>query len=154
MDIKEIEQLAEIMRSTGLTSLSIREKDTEIELERQPDFSQLHPNAATQIIGCDDGPASILVRPTPSAGSEPVSIEGNVMTSPTVGVFYASASPDSEPYVQIGSQVKKGDILCLIEAMKLMNEITSDFDGIIAEVCVGNGQVVEYGQPLFRIVAT
>lgn len=68
-----------------------------------------------------------------------------------VGVFYASSSPEAEPYVKVGSHVKKGDILCIIEAMKLMNEIAAEFDGEITEVCVQNGQIVEYGQPLFRI---
>ena len=73
------------------------------------------------------------------------------MESPMVGVFYAAPSPDSEPYVSVGSSVNKGDVLCLIEAMKLMNEVTAEKSGVITEVCVENGQVVEYGQPLFRI---
>ena len=70
-----------------------------------------------------------------------------------VGVFYEAPSPEAQPYVQVGSQVKKGDVLCIIEAMKLMNEITAEQDGQIAEVCVQSGSVVEYGQPLFRIVS-
>ena len=65
--------------------------------------------------------------------------------------FYASASPETESFVQVGTNVKKGDVLCIIEAMKLMNEITSDVDGEVVEVCIGNGQVVEYGQILFKI---
>ena len=68
-----------------------------------------------------------------------------------VGVFYAASAPGAEPYVRIGSRVHKGDVLCLIEAMKLMNEVTADTDGEIVEICVENGQVVEYGQPLFMI---
>ncbi|NLG93138.1 MAG: acetyl-CoA carboxylase, biotin carboxyl carrier protein, partial [Clostridiales bacterium] len=71
--------------------------------------------------------------------------------SPMVGVFYSAPSPDSEPYVQVGSKVKKGDTLCIIEAMKLLNEITADRDGEITEICAAAGQVVEYGQTLFRI---
>ena len=77
--------------------------------------------------------------------------EGEAVTSPMVGVFYSAPSPDSDPYVTIGSQVKKGDVLCLIEAMKLMNEVTAEKNGEICEICVENGQVVEYGQPLFMI---
>ena len=73
------------------------------------------------------------------------------MTSPMVGVFYAAPSPDQEPYVVVGSKVNKGDVLCLIEAMKLMNEVTAEQSGEIAAVCVENGQVVEYGQTLFTI---
>ena len=78
--------------------------------------------------------------------------EGTYVRSPAVGVFYAAPSPDSKPFVAVGDTVQRGDTLCIIEAMKLMNEITSDIDGEIVEICVGNGQVVEYDQPLFRIV--
>ena len=77
--------------------------------------------------------------------------EGTPVTSPMVGVFYAAPAPDKEPYVSVGSKVNKGDVLCLIEAMKLMNEVTAEKSGEIVEVCVENGQVVEYGQPLFMI---
>ena len=78
--------------------------------------------------------------------------EGTYVRSPAVGVYYAAPSPDSKPFVAVGDTVQRGDTLCIIEAMKLMNEITSDIDGEIVEICVGNGQVVEYDQPLFRIV--
>lgn len=80
----------------------------------------------------------------PDDGSSPIA-------SPMVGVFYAAPSPDSEAYVSVGSTVKKGDVLCIIEAMKLMNEVTAEKSGEITKVCVENGQVVEYGQPLFMI---
>ncbi len=87
-----------------------------------------------------------------SAMSESVTkAEGTPVTSPMVGVFYAAPAPDKEPYVSVGSKVNKGDVLCLIEAMKLMNEVTAEKSGEIVEVCVENGQVVEYGQPLFMI---
>ncbi len=76
---------------------------------------------------------------------------GHEIKSPMVGVFYTSPSPDAEPYVTVGSKVKKGDVVCIIEAMKLMNEITADKDGEIAEICVDNGQVVEFSQVLFRM---
>lgn len=78
--------------------------------------------------------------------------EGNLVKSPIVGTFYASTSPDKSPLVLKGNKVKKGDILCIVEAMKLMNEITSEFDGEVMEVLAENGQLVEYGQPLFCIV--
>ena len=71
--------------------------------------------------------------------------------SPMVGVFYQAPSPEADPYVRVGSKVKKGDVLCVIEAMKLLNEITADTDGEIVDVCVENGQLVEYGQVLFKI---
>lgn len=78
--------------------------------------------------------------------------EGNIIKSPMVGTFYSKASPTSNPYVELGSEVKKGTVLCIIEAMKLMNEIESEFNGKIAEVLVKDGEAIEYGQPLFRIV--
>lgn len=82
---------------------------------------------------------------------EKSSAEGEAVASPMVGVFYSAPAPDKEPYVTVGSKVNKGDVLCLIEAMKLMNEVTAEKSGEISEVCVENGQVVEYGQPLFMI---
>lgn len=77
--------------------------------------------------------------------------EYKVVKSPMVGTFYSKSSPDAKPYVEVGSKVKKGDILCIVEAMKLMNEIESEFDGEIAEVCVKDGEMVDYGKPLFKI---
>ena len=82
----------------------------------------------------------------------PAQKEGTLVASPTVGVFYAAASPESQPFVAVGDQVEKGDTLCIIEAMKLMNEIPAEVSGRVAEICVSNGQVVEYGQALFRII--
>lgn len=86
-----------------------------------------------------------------AAPSAPAESEGTAVESPMVGVFYAAPSPDSDPYVTVGSTVNKGDVLCLIEAMKLMNEVTAEKSGTITKVCVENGQVVEYGQPIFMI---
>ncbi len=77
--------------------------------------------------------------------------EYKVVKSPMVGTFYSKSSPDAKPYVEVGSKIKKGDILCIVEAMKLMNEIESEFDGEIAEVCVKDGEMVDYGKPLFKI---
>lgn len=87
---------------------------------------------------------------TSSSGTSAVP-EGNLIKSPLVGTFYAAPSQDAEPFVKVGDQVKKGQILAIVEAMKLMNEIESDFDGKVAEIYIENGQAVEYGQALFRI---
>lgn len=87
----------------------------------------------------------------PAAAPAEKQVEGTAIESPMVGVFYSAPSPDAEPYVSVGSTVNRGDVLCLIEAMKLMNEVTAEKGGTIAKVCVENGQVVEYGQPLFII---
>ena len=83
--------------------------------------------------------------------SETKEEQGNIVKSPMVGTFYLRPDPNSAPYVEVGKTVKKGDVLCIIEAMKLMNEIESEFDGTIAEILVEDGEMVEYGKPLFRI---
>ena len=151
MDVKKIESLAKLMQETGLTGLKLVEGDMELRLERQQEVVAVAPAA----------PVMPVAAPAPAAGAEAQAAsqeqaaprkEGALVLSPTVGVFYASPSPDARPFVEVGDQVKKGDTLCIIEAMKLMNEIPSEVDGTVAEICVGNGQVVEYNQPLFRIV--
>ena len=151
MDVKKIESLAKLMQETGLTGLELVEGDVELRLERQQEVVAVAPAA----------PVMPVAAPAPAAGAEALGVsheqaapqkEGTLVLSPTVGVFYASPSPDARPFVEVGDQVKKGDTLCIIEAMKLMNEIHSEVDGTVAEICVGNGQVVEYNQPLFRIV--
>lgn len=95
-------------------------------------------------------PAASTAPDVPVAEAAPVA-EGKEIKSPMVGVFYAAASPDSAPYVQVGQAVKKGDTLCVIEAMKLMNEINAEESGVITEICVKNGDLVQFGQPLFKI---
>lgn len=95
-------------------------------------------------------PAAPTAPDVPVAEAAPVA-EGKEIKSPMVGVFYAAASPDSAPYVQVGQAVKKGDTLCVIEAMKLMNEINAEESGVITEICVKNGDLVQFGQPLFKI---
>lgn len=140
MNVNDIKELAEIMQSTGLSMVEIEEEGLKLRLEKN-----IVVAAIPQEI-----PAG-----NPHITSAPVSelkaAEGKVIKSPTVGVYYSSPSPESPPYVSVGSKVKVGDVLCIIEAMKLMNEITADTDGEITEVCSGNGQVVEFGQPLFRL---
>ena len=93
--------------------------------------------------------AAVNTANTQADNSEP---EGMIVKSPLVGTFYAAPAEDADPFVSVGDQVKKGQTLAIVEAMKLMNEIESDFDGKVAEIYVENGQAVEYGQPLFRIV--
>ncbi len=139
MDIANIKELARVMKENELTALEIREGEAVLKLERNREPAAL-PGAAQKVF-------------TP-AGAEPAAPqkeEGVVVASPTVGVFYAAPSPDSKPFVEVGDKVKKGDTLCIIEAMKLMNEIPAETDGTILEICAANGQVVEYNQPLFRI---
>lgn len=146
MDINEIKALAEIVRANELTRLEIN--GDSVIFERAP--------ATVQAFAAASAVQAAPLLATQMHATEPINavqeVEGTYVKSPAVGVFYAASTPDSKPFVQVGDTVRKGDTLCIIEAMKLMNEITSDVDGKIAEICIGNGQVVEYDQPLFRIV--
>ena len=133
MEIKKLKELAGLMQQNDLSVLEIKEGDTCVRLERR----------------VSEAAAPVEKAAAPAAQPK---ADGTLVTAPTVGVFYASPSPESKPFVQVGDQIRQGDTLCIIEAMKLMNEIPADLDGTVAEICVDNGEVVEFGQPLFRIV--
>lgn len=146
MELQQIRELALLMQQTGLTSLHLTEGVVNIQMERSGAAAAVCTQPATE---CQPQQAEErLAQPqqTPKAQEE-----GQRVLSPMVGVFYSAPSPQSKPFVEVGSRVKKGDVLCIVEAMKLMNEITAEQDGEIAEVCAASGDVVEYGQTLFRI---
>lgn len=154
MEIETIEKLARLMKENDLDVLEMSEGDSSIKLKRHtgPDAMSLGLlGEAPQRLSGPFTPAAADGTETPVAASK--GERGTMVISPTVGVFYAAPSPDSKPFVEVGDKVKKGDTLCIIEAMKLMNEIPAELDGTIAEICVSNGQVVEYNQPLFRIIS-
>lgn len=139
MDLQQIKELALLMQQTGLTSLHLTEGAVNIQMER----------AGTAAAVCAQPIQTEFPQP-PQENPKPQQ-EGHKVLSPMVGVFYSAPSPQSKPFVEVGSRVKKGDVLCIVEAMKLMNEITAELDGEIVEVCAASGDVVEYGQTLFRI---
>lgn len=149
MKMSDIRTLAELVEKHGLTALDYAEGEAHIRIERTP-----APVAAAVPVA----PAAPATAPAPAA--EPVKDEdagadfnaAKMVLSPMVGVFYASPSPSDPPFVTVGSKVKKGDVLCIIEAMKLMNEITAEEDGEIIDICAANGSVVEYGQILFKLL--
>lgn len=138
MNETDIRKYAELMKELGLSGLEITEDNKVVRLERNI------PAAAKEIVYADAAP---------SAPTVPVAEPKDYISvkSPIVGVFYAAPAENAEPYVVVGGSVKKGQTLCIIEAMKLMNEINAEEDGVISEICVTNGQVVEYGTELFRI---
>lgn len=129
MNEAEIRKYARLMQELGLTGLEVKENLGVVRLER----------AAAPAAAAAETP---LPASAPSDAAE--------IRSPMVGIFYAAPAEDAEPFVEVGRHVKKGDTLCVIEAMKLMNEITAEQDGTIVEICAQNGQAVEYGTPLFR----
>ncbi len=146
MEYEKIKQLMEDMGNSKLTSIDIDFPDgTKISMKKEEKQVVVTDNLQTP-------QKSIEVPVEEEQKSVEEKIEdGNIVKSPMVGTFYIKPSPTSEPYVKVGQQVKKGDILCIIEAMKLMNEIESEFDGEIKEILVKDEETVEYGKPLFII---
>jgi len=135
MNEAEIRKYAMLMQELGLTGLEVKENVGVVRLERA--------GAAA--------PAVSAAAAEPAAAQAPAPSAGLVIRSPMVGVFYAAPTEDSEPFIREGDHVRKGDTLCVIEAMKLMNEIPAEQDGVITGILVKNGQTVEYGTPLFQI---
>ena len=145
MEYEKIKQLMEDMGNSKLTEIAIDFPDgTKISMKKEEkQFITVTENLPIQKLESKDEAIDVQ--------KEEKVEEGNIVKSPMVGTFYLKPSPNSDPYVQVGQRVKKGDVLCIVEAMKIMNEITSPYVGEIAEIYVSNEELVEYGQPLFRI---
>lgn len=156
MDSKRLAEIADVMEDRGLTRVRVEEPDgTAVELERasaaQPvavpmpmPSAMAAPVAAPTVAPAAPEPAV----QAPVAAPEP---KGTEVTAPMVGVFYAAPAPGDEPFVRVGSKVKAGETLCIIEAMKVLNEVTAEADGEVLEICVADGDLVEFGSCLMRI---
>lgn len=154
MDSKRLAEIADVMEDRGLTRVRVEEPDgTAVELERasaaQPvavpmPSAMAAPVAAPTVAPAAPEPAA----QAPAAAPEP---KGTEVTAPMVGVFYAAPAPGDEPFVHVGSKVKAGETLCIIEAMKVLNEVTAEADGEVLEICVADGDLVEFGSCLMRI---
>ena len=140
MKEEAIRKYASLMRELDLSGLEVKEDGYELRLERGSRSAS--PAPETYIIE-DEAPAA--------AKGSSAKEEGTIVSSPMVGVFYAAPAPGAEPFVQVGSKVKKGDTLCVIEAMKVMNEVTAEQDGEIVDICVKDGDLVEYGCCLMKV---
>lgn len=156
MDSKRLAEIADVMEDRGLTRVRVEEPDgTAVELERAS-VAQLvavpmpMPSAmAAQVAAPTVAPAAPEpATQTPAVAPEP---KGTEVTAPMVGVFYAAPAPGDEPFVRVGSKVKAGETLCIIEAMKVLNEVTAEADGEVLEICVADGDLVEFGSCLMRI---
>lgn len=156
MDSKRLAEIADVMEDRGLTRVRVEEPDgTAVELERasaaQPVAVPVPmPGAvAAQVAAPTVAPAAPEpATQTPAAAPEP---KGTEVTAPMVGVFYAAPAPGDEPFVRVDSKVKAGETLCIIEAMKVLNEVTAEADGEVLEICVADGDLVEFGSCLMRI---
>jgi acetyl-CoA carboxylase biotin carboxyl carrier protein len=144
---REIRRLAELLRDYALTEVEVEREGVRVRLRREP-----APMAAAPALSGAPAPASPAVATTPATAAAEAS-EAHLLTieAPMVGTFYRAPSPDAQPFVRDGDRVKKGQVVCIIEAMKLMNEIESKVAGRVVKVLVENTQPVEYGQPLFLL---
>lgn len=156
MDSKRLAEIADVMEDRGLTRVRVEEPDgTAVELERA---SAAQPVAVPMPMPVASpapvtAPAAAPAAPEPAAQAPAAAPEpqGAEVTAPMVGVFYAAPAPGDEPFVHVGSKVKAGETLCIIEAMKVLNEVTAEADGEVLEICVADGDLVEFGSCLMRI---
>jgi acetyl-CoA carboxylase biotin carboxyl carrier protein len=149
MDIRKVKKLIELLEETGIAELEIKEGEESVRISRYPGGSA----TPVQQVHYAPAPAAAVAAPAAAATLATAANNANdyTVTAPMVGTFYASGTPGAKPFVDIGSEVKVGDTLCIIEAMKMMNQIESDKAGRVASVMVKNGEPVEFGQPLFII---
>lgn len=154
MTLKELKEMINLMEEHSLSELEVEKEGLKIRLKKESSgkiVSETLPSAASLVSGLN--PASHAIPPVAQQVARETVEEANVVTirSPMVGTFYTAPGPDAQPYVAKGTRVAEGDVLCIIEAMKLMNEIKSDVSGLVSEILVENGQPVEFDQPLFKI---
>jgi acetyl-CoA carboxylase biotin carboxyl carrier protein len=158
LTFEQIKELIELVAQRRLQGLEIERSGFRLKVEGQPQAAAPAVHVAAEGAPAPPPPAGGISSSMPAdataiAAAPPAAADAgaHIVTSPIVGTFYRASSPDSDPFVEVGGRVKKGQVLCIIEAMKLMNEIESDADGVVAQVYPQNAQAVEYGEPLFAI---
>jgi acetyl-CoA carboxylase biotin carboxyl carrier protein len=155
MDLRKLKKLIDLVEESGIAELEITEGEEKVKIVKGGGISMVQAAAAAHTATAAPAPASASpAAPAPAAGAPapaepPAGQEGHVVKAPMVGTFYRTPSPDAKPFVEVGQTVKEGQTICIIEAMKLMNEIETDASGVVKAILVENGQPVEYGQPLF-----
>jgi acetyl-CoA carboxylase biotin carboxyl carrier protein len=151
MDLRKLKKLIDLVQESGIAELEITEGEEKVKIVKGGVVSvsaaaPMSPQPAPEL----RAPATPVPAPAAAAPAEaPAGQEGHVVKAPMVGTFYRTPSPDAKPFVEVGQAVKEGDTICIIEAMKLMNEIEADAGGVVKAILVENGQPVEYGQALF-----
>ena len=152
MDIRKVKKLIEMLEESQISEIEIHEGEESVRISRVSSTVPPHTSVQVPSSGGATGGVDTMVadglNPSPELVEEP---EGNIVRSPMVGIFYESPAPGKPPFVELGKTVAKGEVLCVIEAMKIMNQIESEFSGVISKIMVENGDPVEYGQPLFVI---
>ena len=147
MDLRKLKKLIDLVEESGISELELTEGEEKVKISRNPTLAVQPQQHLIQNQAIPNETQSIEL----SKKEVPPTSDSNTLNSPMVGTFYRAASPDDETFVDVGSSVKKGDTLCIIEAMKLLNEIECDQDGIIKKILIENGHPVEFGEPLFVI---
>jgi acetyl-CoA carboxylase biotin carboxyl carrier protein len=153
MDIRKVKKLIELLEESGISEIEISEGEESVRISRYPKPGAV-TTAAPAVAAPPPAAPAAPAAPTPAAApAEPAAppVRGQQVTAPMVGTFYSGPAPGSKPFVEIGTEVKPGDTLCVIEAMKMMNQIESEFAGRVVSILVENGSPVEFGQPLFVI---
>ena len=154
MDLRKLKTLIDLVAESDIAELEVTEGESKVRIVKATEpapATMIHAQAqAAQYVQVPTGAPVAVAAPVAAPAAEP-EVQGYTVKSPMVGTFYAASAPGNPSYVQVGSTVKTGDTLCIIEAMKLLNEIDADVAGVIKQVLVENGQPVEYGQPLFII---
>ena len=152
MDIRKIKKLIELLEESGLAEIEITEGEESVRIARVTQGTQVvHQVASAAPAPAATAPAAALAGPTAAAATAPAARDENLVTAPMVGTFYASPAPGAKSFVEVGQEVRVGQVLCIIEAMKMMNQIESERAGTVVAVLAKNGEPVEFGQPLFAI---
>ncbi len=150
MDLRKLKKLIDLVEESGIAELEVTEGEEKVRIAKHT-ASSAQMSYVTQLPSAPAAAPAPAVAAPAAAPAAPAQPEGNVVKSPMVGTFYRSSAPGAKPFAEVGQSVNVGETLCLIEAMKLMNEIESDASGVIKAILVENGQPVEFGQPLFII---
>ncbi|HBH10811.1 MAG: acetyl-CoA carboxylase, biotin carboxyl carrier protein [Legionellales bacterium] len=148
MDIRKVKKLIELLEESGIAEIEIHEGEESVRISRGGSTAAPQTVISAPPIAAS---APMQASGTTETSSDDYSDEGEVVTAPMVGIFYTSPGPDQPPFINKGQNIKTGDVLCIIEAMKIMNQIEADVDGKVVRILVENGDPVEYGQPLFVI---
>ncbi len=151
MDLRKLKKLIDLVQESGIAELEITEGEEKVRIVKIGSVPLAAPSAPAMPAAAPAVVASPAGAAAPPAPPAEAAQEGHALKSPMVGTFYRTPSPDAKPFAEIGQSVKEGQIICIIEAMKLMNEIECDKSGTVTAILVENGQPVEYGQPLFLI---
>jgi acetyl-CoA carboxylase biotin carboxyl carrier protein len=152
MDIRKVKKLIELLEESNISEIEIQEGEESVRISRHPNGMSWPQPAMPQFAAPQPAPTQAAPSPAPEPAAEaPAAYQGHALASPMVGTFYRSPAPGSKPFVEVGQSVRKGETVCIVEAMKMMNQIEADRDGVIEAILVEDGEPVEFDQPMLVI---